>query len=229
MMLLKTAADSRETESNPDESDSVNLDLIEESTKSSDSLISMDSQISFMSDEDDTFNWDVIPEIDETRSSKQYVTADKETETVQPATNATSKQDVVALDDPLPIRLQNPPTRQLAIVALNNVGASFTTEKEAIPPFTMQPTFRTPKRASASKASSRMVRVAAVSDNKENICSGSKTAPAKERSKIVKEIAETVSMLADPILKQLSTNLKELAITQNLDKNEGENGVHSLS
>ncbi|KAL1539838.1 hypothetical protein AAHA92_24272 [Salvia divinorum] len=90
----------------------------------------------------------------------------------------------------------------------------------ALPSFIKQPTLSTPKRAST-----RMIRESSDSDNKENIDSGSKTAPAKERSKIVKEITETVPMLDNPSLVKLSKKLKELALTQKSDKNEGENGA----
>lgn len=74
-----------------------------------------------------------------------------------------------------------------------------------------------------------MIRVSSDSDNKENIGRGSKTAPAKERSKIFQEIAETVPMLDDPSLMKLTKKMKELALTQKSDKNDGEYGVTYLS
>ncbi|XP_042016697.1 uncharacterized protein LOC121764743 isoform X2 [Salvia splendens] len=90
----------------------------------------------------------------------------------------------------------------------------------AVPSFIKQPILSTPKRAST-----RRIRVSSDSDNKENIGSGSKTAPAKERSKIFQEIAETVPKLDNASLMKLSKKMKELALTQKSDKNEGEYGA----
>ncbi|XP_057800643.1 uncharacterized protein LOC131016085 [Salvia miltiorrhiza] len=127
---------------------------------------------------------------DDYKTCKQDVAAE------EPATYVTAKQD-----DPLPISLENCQTHQLFAVATNNIGTAF---MENAP----------------SKASARMSRVTADTDNKENIGS-----VRKERLKICKDIAETVHMLDDPTLITLSKSVKELAITQNLDKNEGENGA----
>ena len=52
---LKLAADSSETISNPDESDSDNLDIADESTESNDSMA---SETSLRSNEDDVSDWD---------------------------------------------------------------------------------------------------------------------------------------------------------------------------
>lgn len=221
MFYLENAADSSETESNPNESDPVTLELTEGSAKSDDSLDCMPSEISSMSYEDDAFDWDSTQDVDDTKATKQVLAIKEESETVQPTTNVATIDQVSS----------NPPIH-LTDAQLPEEAAYVTLPPFSIrsdPSFTVKPTLLTPRSACASKAHSRRLGITAASDNKENIGSGSKTAPARERSKMVKEISEAVPKLDDHTLVQLSKNLKDLQINLKFDKNEGENEVYTLS
>ncbi|KAL1567110.1 hypothetical protein AAHA92_02626 [Salvia divinorum] len=112
-----------------------------------------------------------------------------------------------ATEDEVTNHSGNAPQSKLKEVNASKI--SLVENAAVLPSFIKQPTLSTPKRAST-----RMIKVSSDSHNKENIYSGSKTAPAKKRSKIVKDIAETITMLDNPSLVKLSNKLKELAHTQ---------------
>ncbi|PIN03636.1 hypothetical protein CDL12_23836 [Handroanthus impetiginosus] len=88
-----------------------------------------------------------------------------------------------------------------------------------------KPTSLTPIKSSASKASVTKKRMpTAVSDDKENIDSGSKLVLARERARTMKKTAENVQSLDHLSVRKLSMMLKEkLTITNKESKNENEN------
>ncbi|KAI3457880.1 hypothetical protein Pfo_014543 [Paulownia fortunei] len=157
-----------------------------------------------------------------------------------------------AVDDPLPSIKSSSPSKQLGGVvggegvpfysAPLDLDADFPEHiptsamdgevSHQIPPsfagldssLIVQPTHLTPVKNSASKASVTMKRMTAVSDNKENIGSGSKLVLTKERVKIAKNTAENVPKLDDLSMRKLTKMLKEkLEITNKLSKNENDN------
>ncbi|XP_042023254.1 dentin sialophosphoprotein-like isoform X1 [Salvia splendens] len=181
---LELNADSSETESNPDESDSLNL--TEESTMSDDSMA---SEYSLTSNEEDVSGWDeqVTPKKDESDSLDLTEESTKSNDSLASKISLMSNEDdVINWDE------QVTPKKDAA-ASLDHSPTPFM-ENAAVLSLTIPPTLPTPGRASVSASASKAIMR---TDNKENIGSGSKTAPVKERSKIVKKIAESVPMLDD--------------------------------
>ncbi|KAG6438385.1 hypothetical protein SASPL_103326 [Salvia splendens] len=177
---LELNTDSSESKSSPDESESLNL--TEESTMSDDSAA---SEYSLTSSEEDDSDWDeqVTTQKDESDSLDLTEESTKSNDSLASKISLMSNEDdVIDWDE------QVTPEKDAA-TSLDHSPTPFM-ENAAVLSLTIPPTLSTPGRASASKAIVR-------TDNKENIGSGSKTAPAKERSKIVKKIAESVPMLDD--------------------------------
>ncbi|KAL1547347.1 dentin sialophosphoprotein-like [Salvia divinorum] len=172
---LNSSTDSSETRSSHDESDS--LDLTEGSTMSDDS--STASEISLTSNEDDAFDWDeqVTPKKDNTDSLDLTEESTKSNDsTASKISSISNEVDVPDWDE------QVTPEKDAATHQLTALM-----ENAAVPP-----TLPIPRRASASASKATARR-----DDKESTGSGSKTAPAKERSKIANKTAESVPMLED--------------------------------
>ncbi|KAH6813637.1 serine/threonine-protein phosphatase 4 regulatory subunit-like protein [Perilla frutescens var. frutescens] len=192
---------SSETESNPDESDSINS---EESTKSNDSLAVMPSDHGLISEEDDAINGDVILQVDE-----KILVKDKQLELEQSAklvSPGTMLEDAGA--DEIVQPEDNVKTVDQVVLGAANYPSDAPSSEEPVDASLRIP----PVRASAIKKRT----LVAASDNKENIDSGSKTTRTKERSKVVKEVAPK---LDDHAMNQLVNEIKKL------DMKEGGNEV----
>ncbi|XP_047978874.1 dentin sialophosphoprotein-like [Salvia hispanica] len=186
---LEFKTDSSETKSSPDESDSLNL--TEESTMSDDSVASEYASESTMSDDSLTSNEEDVSDWDEqeTTQKDESDSSDLTAESTKSNDSLASKISLMSNEDDV-INWDELVTPEKDAAASLDHSPTPSMENAAVLSLTIPPTLSTPGRPSASKAIMR-------TDNKENIGSGSKSAPAKERSKIVKKIAESVPMLDD--------------------------------
>lgn len=235
--LLEIAAEAHvsvvEKEVNPEESS--DLAMLEAKEESTDMAAVMPLDISLMNEEDEAkmklnvSNWnDVIADLSESWAA----IGEKNEMNMVKATNLELQQGT---EEVLPVmKLED----DVAIEELGEIEVvqheESTEVTHQIPPsfaglgscLVVQPSCLTPVKSSASKASATKKRMTAVSDNKENIGSGSKLVPIKERVEIAKNAAQNVPKLDDLSIRKLMKMLKEkLEITNKSSKNEKDNEV----